>query len=371
MENLNFFIDAHLFDGPFQGSRSYLLGLYSETIKRMDSVHFFMGARNIENLKKEFGDHNNMTFIRYLTGNKYFRLAVNIPWIIKKYKIDIAHFQYISPLFKFSKEILTIHDLLFLDFPESFPNSYRRRNRFLFKRSASRADLLLTVSEYSGSRISEHFKINKDKIFVVPNGILEKFFDRSVDFPDIRSKYGLDKYLLYVSRIEPRKNHSLLIKAFQELKMEDHGYKLIMIGTRSIPCRELESVLEELPEKTRKSILFLEDIKNDELISFYRNCSLFIYPSVAEGFGIPALEAMATGASIICSRATAMSDFEFIKARMFDPGSLAELKSLINHHLLSGKQNSENYSEIIRSKYNWKTISKRFVEILDEKFLMN
>jgi glycosyltransferase involved in cell wall biosynthesis len=371
MNNLNFFIDAHLFDGPFQGSRSYLLGLYSETIKRMDSVHFFFGARNIENLKKEFGVHSNVTYIRYSTENKFFRLAINIPWIIKKYKIDISHFQYISPLFKFSREIVTIHDILFLDFPDLFPVTYRVRNRFMFRKSAARADLLLTVSEYSRSRISEHFRISKNNIFVLPNGILKNFVDRSANTPDVRSKYGLNKYLLYVSRIEPRKNHTLLIKAFYELALEDLGYKLIMIGTRSIPYKELELVLEQIPEKTRRSILFFEKIENDELVSFYRNCSLFIYPSIAEGFGIPVLEAMASGAPVICSGATALMDFEFIKSRMFDPGSLEELKKMIGRHLSSVEQNSENYTEIIRNRYSWKTISKRFVEIIDELLLPN
>ena len=141
-------IDAHVFDGKYQGTRTYIQGIYSAMITHKD-IEFYFAAQNVSRLKSIFGIAENIHYIRLDATNSIWRLAWEYPRIIKKYKIDYAHFQYICPLIKCCKEIVTIHDLLFLDFPKYFPLSYRIKNRTLFMYSAKRADLLLTVSEYS------------------------------------------------------------------------------------------------------------------------------------------------------------------------------------------------------------------------------
>lgn len=361
----NLFVDAHVFDGSLQGSRTYLHGLYTELIRKNRSVNFFFGAYDIKNLKNELGEHDNVRFIKYFSRNKFLRLSAIIPFIIIRYKIDISHYQYILPLFRFSKEILTLHDILFMDFPELFPAGYRIRNKILFRYSAKRADIILTVSDYSRKRISEHFKIMEDQIHVIPNGVADEFFDPVGSLPDIKQKYNLDKYLLYVSRFEPRKNHILLLRAFNELKLWQDGYKLVFIGSRALDTPLLDACLKSLPDDARKSVLIIDRSNGNELKSFYRNCKLFVFPSLAEGFGIPPLEAVASKVPVLCSCTTAMSDFGFLVDGLFNPEDIAELKEKIIKKLCLGKNDYNNIAEFIKQKYSWKNSAVLFSEVIN------
>ncbi len=362
-KKIKLFVDSHIFDDSLQGSRTYIKGLYSELIKSDLNVMFYFGAYDIENLRNEFGIHQNVRYVKYLTKNKYVRLTVDIPYNILKHRIDIAHFQYISPLFKLSREILTIHDVLFLDFPDLFPPGYRFKNKVLFNKSARRADYLLTVSEYSRQRISTHFGIKAGNIHVISNGISSQYFNYDRKLPDIKAKYNVDKYLLYVSRIEPRKNHVLLLKAFIELELWKKDYKLVLIGHKALNSPLFESSLTQLNDTIRKYIILVDESYGDELKSFYRNCALFIYPSLAEGFGIPPLEAVASKVPVLCSNTTAMGDFSFLGDNLFNPQLINELKEKILLSLNDGKRDFSSDSEYVRSKYNWNNSASEFVKI--------
>lgn len=361
---MNLFIDMHVFDDSLQGSRTYLKGLYNELILNHKSVHFFFGACNFENLRKEFGDHENVTYVKYWSGNRFIRLALNIPFIIVRNRINISHFQYIAPFFRLSKEILTIHDILFLDYPGLFPSSYRIRNKFFFSRSAARADFLLTVSEYSKKKISEHFKIKEQNIHVIPDGIADDFFKPPESAYDLKAIYGIGKYLLYVSRIEPRKNHLLLVKAFTELKLWNDDYTLVFIGSKALPTEELDNYLLSLPDDIKNKILFIDGAYGDRLKSFYRNCSLFVYPSLAEGFGIPPLEAIASGVPVLCSDSTAMGEFSFLRDRLFNPDSVNDLKEKIIKYLDNGENDFTEDIEHVRKNYSWKNSANIFSNII-------
>ena len=93
-------IDAHGFDTHFQGSRTYIAGLYHSLIEQAPWIHFFFAARDIAPLEQEFGFHENVSYVNFRARNNMFRLAFDIPKIIKKHNIDIAHFQYAVPFFE-------------------------------------------------------------------------------------------------------------------------------------------------------------------------------------------------------------------------------------------------------------------------------
>lgn len=103
--------------------------------------------------------------------------------------------------------------------------------------SAKRADLLLTVSEYSRKEIKRHFKITEDRIYVTSNCV--SIVNDKVGLTDVKAKYGLDRYILTVSRIEPRKNHQMLLKAFLELQLYKLGYKLVIVGAMDLKIKYL------------------------------------------------------------------------------------------------------------------------------------
>ncbi|MBW1293902.1 glycosyltransferase family 4 protein [Aquimarina litoralis] len=367
---MNILIDAHIFNYPYQGSRTYLKELYSSLIPIAKDINFYFVADDIQILKEEFGEENkNVFFVQFASKNKFYRLAIDLPKIIKKYKIDFAHFQYISPLFKTCKEIVTMHDVLFNDFPEYFPNSYRIKNNILFKRSAKRADILLTDSIYSKTRISEHYNIEEDRIEFIPCGVSKRFFENSniENIDDIKVKYKISNdYILYLSRIEPRKNHIALVRAFVELKLYDKGYNLVLIGKEDIKSKDLFDFVNELDKQIKESIIFISNVDNSEQEAFLKGAKLFVCPSFAEGFGIPPLEAIAVGTTTLCSNATAMADFTFFEENHFDPYNIQELKNKIERCLEFGDPDITKKVSYIKEHYNWDKIAQDYLQILRE-----
>ena len=364
MSNIRLFVDCHVFDDIFQGTRTFLSGLYKRVIETNPDILFFLGSFDKENLIKEFGNRENVCFVRYWSKNKYIRLGLDIPVIIKKYKINIAHYQYITPFFKNSRQILTIHDLLFLDFPNLFPSWYKVRNRMLFSYSAMRADFITTVSEYSKASICKHFGIRDEKIEIIRDGIGEGFMKDESDIPGIKQKYGIDSFILSVGRIEPRKNYYQLLRAFDELELSKRGFKLVIIGSGSLTERQLSGYYSTLTDQAKASILFLNDISEEDLQGLYHYCSLFVFPSLAEGFGIPPLEASASGASVICSGVTAMSEFGFPKERLFDPSDLEDLKEKIDYFLKYPDEKRMEMTMAVRQKYSFNEPAGKFSEYI-------
>lgn len=351
-------IDAHVFDGKYQGTRTYLQGIYSYMTKHKD-IDFYFAAYNIENLKNIFGISNNIHYIKLSSSNKVKRLCIEFPKIIKQYKIDYAHFQYITPIIKNCKEIVTIHDILFLDFPQFFPLSYRIKKSLLFRYAAYRADLLLTVSNYSKDTIIQHFNISNKEIYITPNAVL--FPGEEYELPDIKRKYNIDKYILSVSRIEPRKNHQLLLRAYVELDLYKKNIKLVLVGAKDLKNKIFNDYYNSLSDEIKKSILIIQ-VTNSELIALYKNASLFVFPSFAEGFGIPPIEAISYGCQTLCSNQTAMKEFDFFNDNFFSPYDLEDLKNKIIKNL--NINNTKEQVQSINKKYNWEKVSDLFYKIL-------
>lgn len=364
---MNILIDAHVFDETHQGSRTYLKGLYQELVKLLPEISFFFAAYNFESIRTEIGDYPNVHFVQLKRG-KYLRLLVEMPYIIRKYKIDYAHFQYISPPVKNCKTIVTVHDILFKDFTSLFPLKYRIINNFLFRLSAKRANVLLTVSEYSRQRIAFHYEIPLNKIGITPNGISQNFFGvaNSRQKSEFKHKYNLNQYILYVSRIEPRKNHLLLLRAFSELRLWERNYKLVCIGKKDFSYHDIDLFLETSLEECRGNVVLLQDINDSELRAFYTNANLFIYPSIAEGFGIPPIEAVAGGTATLCSNTTAMSDFTFLGDDLFDPYNLDELKTKILDKLSkpADLNRTATLKQTVAEKYSWSKSARSFISFL-------
>lgn len=365
---MNILIDAHVFDEKHQGTRTYLKGLYSELIPLAKDWSFFMVAYDIINLKKEFGSHPNLTYIKLKRQNKFYRLLVELPAIIRKSKIDFAHFQYIGIPFKGNcKLVVTTHDVLFeqQEFKSYFPLKYRVVNGYLFKRSAQNADVLLSVSNYSRNKISELYKIPNESIHITPNAVGSQF-NQSADLELSKEIKELGKYILYVARIEPRKNHLAVLKAFKELKLSKRDYKLVFIGRKDILSLELERYIERNMELDDKSVVWLDNVRNESLFNYYKNCELFVFPSFAEGFGIPPLEAMAAGSKLLCSKETAMADFNLPQELTFDPSNIEELKQKILVELKREEPLTEIYRPILE-KYNWSSIATDFYNFMADK----
>ena len=367
------FVDAHVFDGEYQGTLTYIKEMYLEFLKMNSSATICFGANKVENVKKHFSKFKNVEFITYKSKTSLKRIFFEIPKIIDDLECTHAHFQYTIPFRtnKKCKYLVTIHDILFNDFPKEFSFLYRLKRNFLFNLSAKRCDYLLTVSNYSKQKISEEYRIQKNKIIITPNAVSNHYFQHSSSKEESRKEiaqnYNVKKYVLYVSRIEPRKNQTLLLKAFVDKKLWEQGFTLVFIGSNTLNVG-LQEIIGNLDAEQKKAIHWVEQVNTKDLHHFINGAEFFVYPSKAEGFGIPPLEAGALLTPVLCSKATAMSDFYFFKPYFFDPDNYEEFVEMFMKLVENYKSiNLESIQSKIRSKYSWTETAK----ILREKVIEN
>lgn len=212
-------------------------------------------------------------------------------------------------------QALTLHDCSVIDSPEGFSPAFLSWYRFLLPRLVKRVRAVFTVSEFSRSRISNAFGIADSKIQVIPNGISPCFLsiDKSA-IEEAKVFFHIDSpYLLCLGSIEPRKNIERLLGAYEKIRSRIGNIPLFIAGGS-------ESVFKRTGiEKIPLGVKFLGYVEDRWLPGLYAGAQLFIYPSVYEGFGLPPLEAAASGTPAICSRIPAHLEIAGDLACTFDP----------------------------------------------------
>ena len=372
-KKINLFVDAHSFDKEYQGVRTYIKEMYNILLEHYPSLDIFFGARNVDQIRTNFPLVKEKNIIHYRNRINLLRFFHEIPSIIQKYRIDFAHFQYLSP---FGKKkcvyIVTTHDILFNDFKSDFSYTYRCIRNFLFKRGIQQADIKTTVSEYSKNRINHYFHIPAHTIHVLSNGVNSHFASRFGTNQEaatyISLKYNISNYILYVSRIEPRKNHLALVKAYIEAGLYDKNISLVFIGKESIAVKELKEYLNDLSEEEKKYIYWINQVAQDDLEAFYKGCKVFAYVSKGEGFGIPPLEAAITKVPVLCSNQTAMSDYDFFSPYLFNPYDIQELVRKLSY-LLNYPPESlrlEKIAKEVLTRYSWENSAGRLYKLITE-----
>lgn len=364
-------IDAHIFDEFYQGTRSYIEGLYKaifEVEERLPSGRtYYLAAADISSLQKTFPEKSFIKYIPLRSRHSYQRLLFEFPFIIRKYQIDYAHFQYVVPFSGQCKYIVTIHDLLFMEMPEHFSLYYRNARKWLFRRSYRKAACVLTVSGYSKSSIVKFYGNNKE-VKIVPLALDKDIigFHPAYTQTEWLARQVLRPYILYVSRFEVRKNHYELLRSFYEGGFYTQ-YDLVLIGKKSESCKDFEILYAGLPLEVKKRVILkTEGIRQNDLLEFMKHATLFIYPSLAEGFGIPPLEAAVLGTPVVCSNTTSMKDFTFFGEDHVDCSLASNITAAIQRKLWQDKTEQQQQSSVIRNailaRYNWNNSAAIFLE---------
>jgi glycosyltransferase involved in cell wall biosynthesis len=218
-------------------------------------------------------------------------------------KVDMTIFPNFAtwPTLKSSIRATVIHDLTYIYFPEVVEEKNLEHLRRVVPRSIEQADIIITVSESVKAELVKEFNLSPDQCIVTPIPPDVAFFSRSDQ--EVHVKYGIptSKYIYFIGNLEPRKNLSTLLKAYLELPLEiRRDYSLILAGSKGWKNEELQKQLREA-EESGENVRHIGFIDQADSPALYQNASLFVMPSLYEGFGIPILEALASECPVVAS----------------------------------------------------------------------
>lgn len=275
--------------------------------------------------------------------NSWIRNLIIMPFKSLIEPVDILHVQnVVHPCYR-GKLIATIHDLSFEIFPETFTKAMQFRLSKLVRRTASKADAVLTVSQNTKKDLINLYGIRPEKIEVIYNSYdrIYKPVKEHEMFETIKRKYGLiEKFILYVGALQPRKNITGLIKAWNILRRK-YGLeiKLVITGKQAWLSSEIMKAVTN--NKYSQDIIYTGYIPKEELPFVFNAAELFVFPSFYEGFGLVVLEAMACGTPVITSNNSSLPEVVGDAGILINPNNCEEIAEAM-HNVLTNPELKES-----------------------------
>lgn len=188
--------------------------------------------------------------------------------------------------------------------------------------SAQRADVLFSVSEYSKQEIATRYKVPLESIHVTFNGVDHQRFHPGDEGRDLVKALGLEpgRYILTVGRLEPRKNQANLIRAWGMLGND--APELVIVGQPDFSFEDIGAAQKEVAPR---QVRILDRVSDEQLPALLRHAQLFAYPAFAEGFGMPVIEALASGVPVVTSNTTSLPEVAGDAAILVDPSSVTSI----------------------------------------------
>jgi glycosyltransferase involved in cell wall biosynthesis len=300
-------VDAHVLDGKFQGSRTWLTEIVSrlpELVPDVDVVVYTADPRRAATLLGGARiEHRALPHVPAIA-----RIAAYWPYAVRRDRLDLLLTQYFAPFLQPERQIVVVHDVLFETHPEFFPPRQRLRNRALVRLSARRSRKVVTVSEYSRREIARAYRLDPADVAVVRNGVAP-----APVLGDLPPPVDPDRpVLLFVGRLEPRKNLRLALDAFEAADVGDA--QLVVVGRD-----DFEDPLTLSRLRATAGAVHLQDVDPGALAALYATAAALVYPSLGEGWGIPVVEALGAGTAVLASDATAVPEAGGAACTYFDP----------------------------------------------------
>lgn len=284
--------------------------------------------------------------------------------LLRDARLDLMHFTHFNhPLLYTKPFVVTIHDLTLSRFGEQALSPRQWLYRFVIADAIKRAKRIFVVSNFVKNEIVRAYHQPLPKFVTTYNAVDPAFqpITNAQAIARVATKYGIDRtYILYVGQIRAHKNLRRLIDAFRNFATNPKlagQYQLVIAGVGRHYQAELEKRAER--EIAEKSIIFTGFVSDEDLPFLYNGAKLFVFPSLSEGFGIPALEAMACNVPVIAARATATPEILGKAADYFDPFSIADIFSKMQ----SGLSDNRHRQELIRlgqdqvAKFSWEKLA--------------
>jgi glycosyltransferase involved in cell wall biosynthesis len=361
---MRFSVDAHAIGCHLTGNEVYIRNLLHEFAKLDRSSDF------IAYVSKP-GAHLQVPKsiqTSHVSENPFRRLGLDIPVKLRYDRPDLLHVQYTGPLGCSVPLVVSVHDVSYLEHPQYFTRFRSTQLRYTVGRTVQAAARILTPSEFSRKAILRHYKLDEQKVIVVPNAVSSSFrpVDRDSAAALIEEKFGIrGPFVLTVGDLQPRKNHLGLLHAFEEtLRQHPHlPHRLVFVGKETWYSKELHRAV--MRSNVAGRVHFTGFIEDPDLLQFYGACHLFVFPSFYEGFGLPILEAMACSRAVACSSATAMPEVANAAGILFDPYSVPEMARAIADVLLDDEMRVrlERLGTHRAASFTWERAAQRTLDV--------
>lgn len=350
-----------IFNGPPSGKvvvKQLVKELLTEKYNHLQ-FYFFLDKKDKD---KTFPfPKGNHTFLFVSNINNLISNAFVLPKYAKKYKLDIVLFQNFGTFSSINSSVY-IHDLLYLDFPQYY--SFKERLYLsLIKPLAKKAKSIITISESEKERILKH-QLGEKNVHYVHHGVDPKFKPISHHNPeqiiDFKKAYDLpNEFILYLGRLNIRKNIIGLINAMKHVELP-----LVIIGSYNHKSHDLDMRINELG--LQNQVFFTGFIKEHELPLAYASAKVFCFPSYAEGFGLPPLEAMASGTPVIVSDRRSLPEVCGDAAIYVNPDDPFDIAEKINSLLGSETKMKHFHDKGLEwsKRYSWNTSAQKIIDIL-------
>jgi glycosyltransferase involved in cell wall biosynthesis len=262
------------------------------------------------------------------------------------------------------KSVVTIHDLIFVRYPALYKYMDRKIHFKKFSFAAKQSDVIIAISEQTKRDIVDFLKIDPNKIVVIYQGCHKFFKEKPSDLfkKQVKEKYKLpDRFILSVGTIEERKNLLTTVKA-----VKDIDEKLIVIGGKT---KYYETVKKYIAENEMENkVIFLENVDLKELVCIYQMSSLFVYPSLFEGFGIPIIEALYSKTPVITSKGGCFSEAAGPNSFYVDSLNEVELRDkiveILSNDDLANEMKEKGYQFV--QKFNDSVIANEIMNVYKE-----
>ncbi len=379
-------------DARFYGPVGKGLGRYTQevvdNIIKLDTINRYVVFLTEANFSSF--DCDGVRVKKVLANIRWYTLAEQLlmPRLLKREKLDLVHFPHFNvPFFYFGKFVVTIHDLILIKYPTVrattlSPWFYWLKNlayRLIIWSAVWRAKRIITVSEFTKQDILRHFGIAGDKVVVTYEGVanLAKgragLFDASAD-KDALLRYNIIKpFLLYVGNVYPHKNLERLLEVFAAIQERQTNWQLVLVGKEDYFYEKLRALAaaRKLWQPGRPSpIIFSGYVPDAVLETLFKQATVYVFPSFYEGFGLPALEAMAKGCPVVSSNRSSLPEILGDAAIYFDPENTAEMtakiKTVLNDDRLREDLRQRGFAQV--KKYSWWECARATYEVYQKIF---
>lgn len=286
---------------------------------------------------------------------------------INRTDIDIYHgTAFYLPMGLRKRSVITVHDLACYKYANTFESMKVLYARLCIPDSLKRADRIIAVSENTKRDLIDIFGVKEDRIKVIYEAADRNYEVCSPEkVEEVKTKYGINKYILCVGTLEPRKNLVSLLKAYARIiNLLPEACRLVITGRKGWLYDEILKTAGDLGDK----VIFTGYVTNEELMLLYNGASVFVYPSLYEGFGLPVIEAMACGTPVITSNSSSLPEVVGAAGIMTDPLSIGELSDAI----LNVVSNDELRNKLSKKSleraglFSWDKAARQTLEVYRE-----